>query len=602
MAPPASAAPASSRASWAWLACVLLAALLLSAFRVADADTFWHLKTGQVILETGRLVRTNLFSAVHRDVPWHNMEWLFEVVLAAAYEAGGWAGVAALKIALVAATAALLFAALVTAAGAPWLAAVIGVLVLVLSRYRFTERPHLFSFLFFAFVIWALERDSRRGGRVLWSLPPLFALWSNMHPELVLSLGYLAARLVGEWIDAHREGGVARGALRRHLLLLLLCALATLANPAAYRVIASPLNLLQPAVGPQILEFERTTLARHPLFWLLAAAAALLIAARRGSRRWSDLLPLVFLGAVGAGYARATTAFAMAAAPLLHRGLAEWAGDPSPRVRRLLQAGAAAAVIGLVLGSLRLDQRLDYRRGIGPIPEMVPEAAASFILANDLPPVLYNHYNEGGYLIFRLYPRLGVFQDGRGAVPREFYQTLARQHSAGFTPLFEQFGVHTALVRVNELGRLFPASVWGLVYWDDVYAVLLRRSPATQPLLARLEYRAVTPGSGLPAGRELLERAVYEFRRNQRERAAPDWWLAIGTGVALWRLQDPAGAEREILRASEIAPAEPRAWAYLGWIRSRRGKREEAEAAIARARALDPTGAQIDKIIDPAGR
>jgi len=88
---------------------VLAAAALLGHFKIIEPDVFWHLRTGQVILETGRLLRVNLFSAIYPDNPWHNLEWLHQVVLAAAYNLGGWGGVAILKSALVTATAAVSF-------------------------------------------------------------------------------------------------------------------------------------------------------------------------------------------------------------------------------------------------------------------------------------------------------------------------------------------------------------------------------------------------------------------------------------------------------------------------------------------------------------
>jgi tetratricopeptide (TPR) repeat protein len=259
-------------------------------------------------------------------------------------------------------------------------------------------------------------------------------------------------------------------------------------------------------------------------------------------------------------------------------------------------------VLGLTLVALRFDGRLVYHWGTGPIPERVPDAAASFIAANDLPPNLYNHYNDGGYLIFRLAPKVGVFQDGRGAAPPEFYEALGRLHTAGFAPLLEQYRVNTALVKVGEYGTLFPAQQWGVVFWDDVYAVLVRRTAETAPLLERLEYRAFLPGSRLPARQDQLVRAAEEMRRNQRERATPDWWLAVGTGVALFRTGDLAGAESEILRSTQIAPGQPKAWAYLGWIRSRLGRTEEAAAAVARAKELDPGGTQIADVVGMIGR
>ncbi len=86
-------------------AAMVVAALALAWFKVADQDVFWHLKVGEVILDTGRLVTTNVFSSLFPDHPWFNPEWGFQVLLANAYRQSGRLGMALLKLLLVAAMA-----------------------------------------------------------------------------------------------------------------------------------------------------------------------------------------------------------------------------------------------------------------------------------------------------------------------------------------------------------------------------------------------------------------------------------------------------------------------------------------------------------------
>ena len=73
-----------SRSGYLLVGVVLVAACLLSLFKIEDPDAFWHLKAGQVMLETGSLIHVNLFSHTFPEHPWHNLEWLFQVALAAA--------------------------------------------------------------------------------------------------------------------------------------------------------------------------------------------------------------------------------------------------------------------------------------------------------------------------------------------------------------------------------------------------------------------------------------------------------------------------------------------------------------------------------------
>ena len=71
-----------------------------------DPDVLWHLKTGQVMLERGALLRTNTFSSTYPDHPWPNPEWLFQVLLALLHRGGGFVAIGALKVLLTIAVAA----------------------------------------------------------------------------------------------------------------------------------------------------------------------------------------------------------------------------------------------------------------------------------------------------------------------------------------------------------------------------------------------------------------------------------------------------------------------------------------------------------------
>jgi len=580
------------------LATVLIPAGILCFFSIPDPDVFWHLKSGQVMLETGRLIHTNLFSSTYPDHPWHNLEWLFQVILALCYNAAGWAGVAGLKLCLVLATTALLTRTLLHKASSPLAAAAVTLFTLALLRFRFTERPQLMTFLLFAVAIWILERRAT-APRALWLLPPLFALWSNIHPELILCLVYVAATFVGDLIDARRQAPQPTGLRGRQLLVLGASAAATLANPEGWLVLLTPLAAALPGSSSVLIhEFRRSSLADDPLFFVLLGAVVLLVAVRRECRTWSSILPLAALGILGLLYVRATTAFAMAAAPLVHAGLAAaLAAGASPARRWPLRIGAVAAAVAALAWTWFLDRNNDYRWGYGPDEASEPVAAATFLLANDVPPNLFNHYNLGGYLIFRLYPKMRVFQDGRGPYPAAFLKGLERHDRAALDAQYARYRVNSALVETGEYGLLYAPADWGVVFWDQNFAVLVRRSVANIPFLAQFEYRAFLPGAALPEDRPGRLLAVREMRRNQLERLRPDWTLCLNIGVEQLWLGDPSAAEAELLRAIELAPGEPEAWAYLSVARSVLGRKPESAAAAARARALDPRREKIGEIL-----
>ena len=63
---------------WSLLGLTLLIAVFPPIWNV---DIFWHMATGQWILETGGLPSTDVFSAITTEREWHPFQWLYEVIV-----------------------------------------------------------------------------------------------------------------------------------------------------------------------------------------------------------------------------------------------------------------------------------------------------------------------------------------------------------------------------------------------------------------------------------------------------------------------------------------------------------------------------------------
>ena len=87
----------------------------MAAFVMAqlyDPDYFWHLRTGQLILDARALPSHDPFSFTRPDAPWVLHEWVFEVVLYSVYSIGGPFGVRLLVAMLMGATFSVVYSAL----------------------------------------------------------------------------------------------------------------------------------------------------------------------------------------------------------------------------------------------------------------------------------------------------------------------------------------------------------------------------------------------------------------------------------------------------------------------------------------------------------
>ena len=192
-------------------------------------------------------------------LPYHNTEWLYDIVLYLVFRLGGLPGVVLLK----AATAALAFWLLFKDATLPrepaadrgWLRALIAAAVLLaclpMVRHRFVERPDIVLMVFLGFTLYALDAYLLEGRRWLYALPAVHVLWANMHPSVVVTVVPFGAALAGgaglRLLERRRgvgsPGTPSPAQWRTVAAVLVADLLASLLNPRGVEILTLPLQL-----------------------------------------------------------------------------------------------------------------------------------------------------------------------------------------------------------------------------------------------------------------------------------------------------------------------------------------------------------------------
>src|SRR5215831_16203505 len=88
---------------WAFLA-VGLPVLGAMIAGLSSVDLAYHLRAGELFLDTGRIPTTDTFTFTAFGDPWLNQQWGAQVILAAVYRLAGWTGLQILRAALVGVT------------------------------------------------------------------------------------------------------------------------------------------------------------------------------------------------------------------------------------------------------------------------------------------------------------------------------------------------------------------------------------------------------------------------------------------------------------------------------------------------------------------
>ncbi len=447
--------------------------LALVAPSVRDPDIFWHLRTGDWILEHRNLPDSDPFSVFGAGKPYVAYSWLFDLIASLLYRAFGLMGVLVLEGSLLLAIVYVLHRLLFDVVGAPR-ASSITIIASIAMQPVFTPRPWLFTILFFLIELYLLEDARRRSDpvRLAW-LPLLFAVWANCHIQFVYGLALLAAA-VGEQLIIRIRGGEAP--LLRHMAVCAGVSLfATLLNPyhvQLYGVVAeyarerTPFQYIQELKAPDF----RNIYNYWMLIILLGAAFGL------GRTRKPDVFHgAVFLAVVWLPFrsvrdlwiAVAMAALVVAQALTPRKGFSPrrmWISVP---VAAVGVAGICILAFGASNGRLNSQLKSNY-----------PVEAADFVQQHHYSGPLYNSFNWGGFLIWRL-PELPVSMDGRTNVhgDRRIERALATLGAReGWRTDPELDAAHVVLVeRTSALSEALRGDErFRLVHEDPLATVFLR--------------------------------------------------------------------------------------------------------------------------------
>src|SRR5262249_32681975 len=149
---------------------------------LGDGGTGWHIRTGQLILSTHTIPRSDPFSVSTVGRPWYAWEWLYDSLVATVFRIGGLNGVVFLMATVIAANFALLFRMMLRRGTSMPVAVLLLLLAVSASTIHFFARPHVASWILTVAWFALLDHAEQAGEtRCLWWLPLLMLVWVNVH-------------------------------------------------------------------------------------------------------------------------------------------------------------------------------------------------------------------------------------------------------------------------------------------------------------------------------------------------------------------------------------------------------------------------------------
>jgi hypothetical protein len=224
--------------------------------------------------------------------------------------------------------------------------------------------------------------------------------------------------------------------------------------------------------------------------------------------RWSgravrprDLLLLVVSLYAGLCSIRMIPLFVLIAIPIFAKRLGNW-----PRRRSATRPHAAARVVLNVVLNCAIVLAMAAFAGIHiarviqrqPRAETqhFPAGAVAFLATHAVPGPIFNHYDWGGYLVWRLYPSARVFIDGRADLYEkqlldQFADTY--QFKADWQQPLQRWAIGTVLLpRDSALATGLRSDPGWTVSYEDAQAVVLTASARTHRAPHPLEIHSNT--------------------------------------------------------------------------------------------------------------
>jgi hypothetical protein len=404
----------------------------------AQADTFYHLRAGREMWESGRLLERELFSHVTYGQPHPNHWWLSQLAFYGLLSLGG-------PFFLTLAAGAFAWAAVVGAwrltRGSSPETRLLLLLVLALCLPAWSVRPQVFSLVFMLLTIRIVLAD-----RLEWLLP-LIVIWANVHAVVVLGVAVAFVPLAEAVLWSH-------GRIRRTAAIAIASAAAPMISPLGIHYWPYVIKVVREARELGIHEYRSAfglDVESVGLWLVVATTAALTVRAwpvlpRRDFRDRELLLASAVLAAAAILSLRNAAYFALAVVPTLARLI--------PRVRSPKDRPAPAVAVALIVLTIAAGAvGIWYRwRDGGSALGWKPFTPAAIGAIRACSPPMYNSFYDGGFLIWFV-PEQRVFVDGRtDAYPLAFLRQATRASLRGeYRSLFEEYGIKCAVAEADSV-------------------------------------------------------------------------------------------------------------------------------------------------------
>lgn len=466
---------------------------------IREIDFFWHLATGNWILNAGVLPSIDPFSYTapapdNRDSLILQGYWLSQVTYATLWKIWGEGGVVALRVLILCGLFASVYGALKRRGVSSWFAllAIFPICLDMRLPISIGDRPQLWSFLLVSLLVLILDTFPEEGRtKKMVTLCLLTILWSNLHPGILLGSVIVSIYLIctlGRNLTGARDWPSFLG--------FGLVLFSSILSPAGYKIYSTALEIFTPSREMKVYlssNLDGTDLIKlwnmgnfdswgFLLVFLLCMVTIVFRFKKMCAEHLAMLVMLSVMAFLSARYMIFLTILGtQITLPYWQDVLLRF--QQSLSVRKMLPVFVSLL---LIFSSFTMYKQQGSVFIEGALSEVnYPKGAVNYLKRTHPPGNLFNIYEWGGYLMVYL-PEYKVYIDGRGLGANKGsmieYLLIRGAVQPFWKNIFTQKGIDVVLslkddpngfASLNE--ALFVDPDWTLAYQDNISLVFVRK-------------------------------------------------------------------------------------------------------------------------------
>lgn len=476
----------------------------LTAF---NQDLGRHLKAGQIIISQKKVPKINLFSFAFPNFPFINHHWLPEVIFYLTANNLGLNSLIFLKLILLS----LAFFSLLVfinkhygkIIGLGW-----GLLTLFLLALRTEVRPEIFSYFFLSLYLIILSQP-KIFKKYFLVLPLVQLLWVNSHIYFFLGSSLLFFYLISHLIIFKLK---SKKQLLKIITALALSSLINLVNPNFLKGALYPLLVLK-NYGYRVVENQSFFYMSNyygkiynPYFLFIFFISFLSFLITIKKQNFYAVASFLFFSFLAFMSIRNISVFALAVFILAAKNLfLTKKAFFKPRSELVLNLKLLFYFVFIPLLIFLSFQNITHQsakykysiKKFGLGTARGAWAGADFVLKNKINGPIFNNFDIGSFLIFKLYPDYQVFVDGRPeAYPADFFKNTyipMQEKPTKWEEIDKKYNFNFILFSHTDitpwttafLQTIFKNKNWQLVFLDDYSIIFLKQNEQNKALIEK---------------------------------------------------------------------------------------------------------------------